>query len=321
MQIFKQSFRIMLNVEINRYNNFGSKEGLFFVYRHIKEGTLSVASLRRFIIHNPGHVDVDLNATILLFILLDILDYDIESDTIILKNKDISSFDCFVSFLEMKVIDFVLRENIINLETISYDAPKDRFYIYKKCIQIKFACFRNLLLTLNILENRTFNTYYISSNFVNFIQPYVKRKKIISQEELLDQLNRQMEQGEAGESFVLEYEKKRLQGHYNIEAIKQVSIIDVSAGYDIASFNDLDSKKLDRFIEVKTYSGKPNFHWSSNEMDIAKLKSKHYFIYLVSYEDIGKDGYEPLIIQDPISFFECHLEWQFSLDSVTVSKQ
>ena len=321
MLIFKQSFQIMLNVEINRYNNFGSKEGLFFVYRHIKEGILSVTSLRQFVVRNPGHVDVELNAAILLFTFLDVLDYDIELDKIVLKNKDLSSFDCFVSFLEMKIIDFALRENIINLETVSYDAPKDRFYIYKKCIQMKFACFRNLLLTLNVLENRTSNTYYVSPSFVKFIQPHVKKKKVISQEELLAQLNRQMEQGEAGESFVLEYEKKRLQGHHNIEAIKQVSVIDASAGYDIASFNDLDSKKLDRFIEVKTYSGKLNFHWSSNEMDIAKLKSKHYFIYLVSFEDIGKDGYVPLIIQDPISYFKSHTEWQFSIDGVTVSKQ
>lgn len=310
----------MLSAEINRYNNFGSKEGLFFVYRHIKEGTLSVASLRQFVVHNPGHVEVELNAVILLFTLLNVLDYDIESDTIVLKNNSFSSFDCFISFLEKKIIDFVLKENIINLETVSYDAPKDRFYIYKRCIQMKFACFRNLLLALNVFENRTSNTYYISSTFVKFIQPHVKRRRIISQEELLAQLNKQMEQGEAGESFVLEYEKKRLQGHYNIEAIKQVSIIDVSAGYDIVSFNDLDSKILDRFIEVKTYSGRPNFHWSSNEMDIAKLKSKHYFIYLVSYENIGKDGYEPLIIQDPISFFKNHPEWKFSLDGVTIFK-
>lgn len=57
----------MLNAEIIRYNYFGSKEGLFFVYRHIKEATLSVASLKQFVIHNPGHIDVDVDAAILLF--------------------------------------------------------------------------------------------------------------------------------------------------------------------------------------------------------------------------------------------------------------
>ncbi len=311
----------MLNAEIIRYNYFGSKEGLFFVYRHIKEATLSVASLKQFVIHNPGHIDVDVDAAILLFSLVGILDYNVKSDSINVKDSSIITLDDFISFLSTRIVDFILKENLINIETVTFDSQQDRFYINRKCIQLKFACFRNLLLTLNVFENRTNNTYFICSDFVRSVQRYVMKRKTTTQEELLAQLKKQAEQGECGEMFVLEYEKKRLKGHHKIEAIKQVSAIDVSAGYDIVSFNDLSSNKLDRFIEVKTYLGKPHFHWSSNEMDIARLRANHYYIYLVSLCEINKDGYEPLIIQNPISFFKNNPEWSSIIDGVTISKQ
>ena len=52
---------------------------------------------------------------------------------------------------------------------------------------------------------------------------------------------------------MLSYEVKRLEGHPYLSKIKQISVIDVTAGYDILSYNGVDSEKLDRFIEVKSY--------------------------------------------------------------------
>lgn len=78
-------------------------------------------------------------------------------------------------------------------------------------------------------------------------------------------------QGERAEQFVLSYEAKRLEGHPTLSKIKQISVIDVTAGYDILSYNGVDSEKLDRFIEVKSYLGSPHFYWSQNEIEKARL--------------------------------------------------
>ena len=66
--------------------------------------------------------------------------------------------------------------------------------------------------------------------------------------------------------FVLCFEKVRI-GHPLCENIKRISEIDVSAGYDIVSFNSSQSQKLDRFIEVKAISNN-GFYWSKNEFEI-----------------------------------------------------
>ena len=99
---------------------------------------------------------------------------------------------------------------------------------------------------------------------------------------MLKILAQEAEQGAEGETFVIEYEKNRLKGREDLDTIKQVSIIDAGAGYDIISYNSVDSTNLDRLIEVKTYKGEPHFHWSSKEMDEAKLRMDHSSLYLVS---------------------------------------
>lgn len=137
---------------------------------------------------------------------------------------------------------------------------------------------------------------------------------------MLKILAQEAEQGAEGEAFVMEYEKSRLKGREDLDTIKQVSIIDAGAGYDIISYNSVDSTKLDRLIEVKTYKGEPHFYWSSNEIDEAKLRMDHYYLYLVSYDEIRKDGYHPIIIKNPIYYFKDNSEWQSSIDSIALTK-
>ena len=50
-------------------------------------------------------------------------------------------------------------------------------------------------------------------------------------------------------------------------------------------------------------------------MRIARIRKEHYFIYLVDYEKIGLDGYEPIIINDPIAFFKNNDNWNITPDS------
>jgi hypothetical protein len=50
----------------------------------------------------------------------------------------------------------------------------------------------------------------------------------------------------------MEYERQRLMDKG--KSIERISPYDVTAGYDILSYDNVDSTEYDRFIEVKSYS-------------------------------------------------------------------
>lgn len=58
----------------------------------------------------------------------------------------------------------------------------------------------------------------------------------------------------------------------------------MGAGYDILSFNSATSLSYDRFIEVKSFHGKPHFYWSSNEKNTSELWGDKYYLYLVDLD-------------------------------------
>ena len=310
----------MLNERISRFSNIGNKDGLFFVYKSLLSGVTSITSLKQFVMHHPGHIDVEVDATIMLYADLNMLVYDEENDIILLTTRDLKDLEQFINILSKKLFDFAVREGILNIDTLSYDMQVDRFYIDKKCISLRYACIRNLLISLGIFERRSDTSYYVFSEYVNKAIPHIKNKRKLSQELLLKILEQEAEQGVEGEAFVLEYEKRRLAEREDLDAIKQVSIIDVGAGYDIISYDGIDSTKLDRLIEVKTFKGKPHFHWSFNEMNEAKLRMDHYYLYLVSYDEMREEGYHPIIIKNPIKYFKENSEWQSSIDSIMIKK-
>lgn len=310
----------MLNERISRFSSIGNKDGLFFVYHSLLNGVTSVYALKQFVMHHPGRIEVEVDAAIMLFVDLNILQYDEEDDIISLIIRDLGDVAKFVNCFSNMIFDFVLREGVVIVDSLLYDVQVDRFYIEKNCVSMRYACIRNLLISFDILVRRSSDSYYVSTEYVNKAIPHIKSNRKLSQGNLQNKLEQDARQGAEGETFVMEYEKRRLEGRTDLDAIKQVSIIDVSAGYDIISYNDIYSTKLDRFIEVKTYRGKPHFHWSSNEMNEAKLRMDHYYLYLVSYDEMNKQGYRPIIIKNPINYFKNNAEWQTSIDSVVLIK-
>jgi hypothetical protein len=90
--------------------------------------------------------------------------------------------------------------------------------------------------------------------------------------------------GEAGEQFVINFERARLI-HAGKEAfadrIEQVSaIIGPSAGFDIRSFEKNGS---DRFIEAKTtkYGKNTPFFVTPNELRFSRENAPHYYLYRI----------------------------------------
>ena len=83
----------------------------------------------------------------------------------------------------------------------------------------------------------------------------------------------------------------------------------------MVSFLDEKSTSIDKYIEVKTYQGKPHFHWSANEIKVAKIRGDQYFIYLVDLDKIVVPDYEPLVIQNPASYLNNNPNWLSTPDS------
>lgn len=88
--------------------------------------------------------------------------------------------------------------------------------------------------------------------------------------------------GDAGEQFVLNFERARLirAGRESLaERIEQVSItVGPSAGFDIKSFEE---NGADRFIEAKTtkYGKNTPFFVTPNELQFSKENASQYFLY------------------------------------------
>ena len=86
--------------------------------------------------------------------------------------------------------------------------------------------------------------------------------------------------GELAEEFVLKLETKKLKNTNKYP--KQLSHVDVSAGYDIVSYNK-NGEEI--YIEVKGFQSNYSFHWSENEISVSKNLLDKYYIYCVRFKD------------------------------------
>lgn len=149
--------------------------------------------------------------------------------------------------------------------------------------------------------------------------PEVKRRKIG-----IDNLEAALEQkriaGANAEEFVVAFEKRRVVAPPKPESILRISDYDVSAGYDVVSYEGPDSVAYDRFIEVKSCTIDRRFFWSKNEIQQAKIKRAQYFLYLVNPEKICEVDYEPMIIRNPYENVFLDQSWSREAQSWLFSK-
>lgn len=194
------------------------------------------------------------------------------------KNYDKLSFQNYL----IDVLFLKYGEQILKLVSLKqqYDVEKKYFYILRNKIPLKFM---GLIMLLN-----DYNEVYFEDNRVVIVGNYLKglfvnkkRVKAITLKELEKRLLRQKELGNEAEEVVMEYEKsKLLKVGIELKPI-QISLIDVSAGFDIVSYFS-DDKNDEKYIEVKSCDDRYTFHFSQNEVRIAKEKKDRYFLYLVN---------------------------------------
>jgi hypothetical protein len=221
-----------------------------------------------------------------------------------LSNEKHFNFRLLEIILSVVKDDEVFHE-IFNSRTISFDVIYNQIQIDRGAFRFRYANFRHLLLSFSFLQEHpepSIRKFIIHQRyrklFDSSLLPEIKRKKI-GVEQLEKMLAQKQIHGREAEDYVLVYEKKRLSGHPKIKHVEIISGYDVSAGFDIVSFDSCASQSHDRFIEVKSYAGQPNFHWSRNEMKKAGYMKEQYFLYLVDRTKMKDEDYKPLKIQNP----------------------
>lgn len=202
--------------------------------------------------------------------------------------------------------------NLINLDMFVYDADANRIRFKNELFPLEFSAIRNALISQGLFElERTSQRtiFYLAEKYTNIIRIRIKKqKKKFSLEQLKKRLEENELAGELAEQFVLNFERKRLPDDMKNE-VRIISSIDVSAGYDIVSYETSSSMEIDRFIEVKAVDREMGFFWSENEYEVAKLKGTRYYLYLVDLENIREENYEPMMICDPVNSIMKSDDW------------
>jgi hypothetical protein len=211
----------------------------------------------------------------------------------------------------------MFKEGVIPRDGIEFDPSIGKYCIPSYRIQLRFAPMRNLLIESGLLSDSN-HVFYFADN------AKVTRSCIdldlsgMTPNQLVLKMEKDKEIGEAAEKAVLKYERARV-GGLNADKIQQVSLVSVSAGFDIASFDSAESDGYDRLIEVKAV-GDSGFHFSYNEMQQATKYGKSYCLYLVVAAHMHDNSYVPIIIRDPITFLKSNNEWRSVPDSLHFTK-
>ncbi|MHB0883243.1 protein NO VEIN domain-containing protein [Paenibacillus sp. SEL1] len=205
-----------------------------------------------------------------------------------------------------KVLSKILTNDefsdFLDLDSIYFDYLHEAYIIKNNHIPFKYSGVRNLLIELGFFSSssQVKNLLVIHVGYNDFLKGILRpvRKKI-SIKKFKEMQVLKEKYGREAEEFVLNYERNRISEHAQASKISQISDIDVSAGYDIISFNSLTSLVFDRFIEVKSYSKNLSFYWTNNEINVSRNKGSNYYLYLINREQMNEDGYEPYIIANP----------------------
>lgn len=212
----------------------------------------------------------------------------------------------------------MINEGLIPIERIRYDLDAKCGYLRQRDIPIRYSQMRNYLIDSGILIVNEGKMLFSQSGLSILQKKTATLEGGMTPEELLTKLERNREAGAEAEAFVMDFERGRL-GEPLAEALQQVSLISVSAGYDIASFETDESTRYDRFIEVKAV-GSNGFYLSTNELQAAKKFGKQYYLYLVDMRKKGHDGYKPEIIQNPSVIFAESGDWRIIPESYHITR-
>lgn len=150
--------------------------------------------------------------------------------------------------------------------------------------RLKYSGIRNLLIEFGAISSITPEGSYVASDKLSTY--FLDRKKLLHYTEFEGRLRASEELGRKAEILILEKEKERFNDYPDLlSKIQHISLLDVSAGYDIKSFEKMPEKDGEwqpKYIEVKAVSESDlRFYWSKNEINKAKQFGRNYYLYLL----------------------------------------
>lgn len=227
--------------------------------------------------------------------------------------------EAIINFLVKECIVLLTEEGLFDFDSTVFDPEKGHLSIKRSAFPLAYAAIRNFLTTAGALEKESNGEIGIVEQYESDFSVQLRnRKDKFTLEQLMQRQAEQSQRGLEAEEYVLGLERKRLPG--KAFKIKRISDFDVSAGYDIVSYDNQDSVIYDRFIEVKCYIGKPHFYWSENECDVAQIKGEKYVLCLVDYLRINEEDYVPEYIVNPYERIFSDDTWLINIASYKIQK-
>lgn len=290
--------------ELKRLNSPGRKEELlFFLQSIIGDKTIQIDDIRVLCTHAPAryqlYVDYLIEYCISFGWILYCDGYSVSKDIL----EHLGNDSLLNTYLIESTLDTLFRNKILTAEMFVFDINEGHVLFRNELLPLTYAPIRNDLVSQSFfaIEREQQKTcFLVNPDFENKLSSFCqKSKQSMTLEQLQSRLESNAIAGAKAESFVLNYERQRINNPNLQKKIRQISNVDVCAGYDILSFENDSSTLYDRFIEVKAVSRDCGFFWSKNELKIAQLQGDKYFLYLVNLSQIGDAGYCPMIIQNP----------------------
>jgi hypothetical protein len=236
--------------------------------------------------------------------------YNLESKTYY-KKLVINDKTLFIPKL-YKMLRNLYKEafSIINEMDIHYGEREAQYYTKRNFISLDLSGLLMLLDGMGFVKVKNKHIYFLDKSLL--INDKVKNKRrITSLLELKEQLDKQEQLGNEAEIAAIEFEKGILSLNSIDKAPERVSLYDASAGYDIVSYMASDSNVPDKFIEVKSCADESlQFYISKNELETAKSKRNHYFLYL-----LNRKTNKFTVICDPYTMFFESEEINWAIES------
>ncbi len=292
--------------------HLGNEDQIQYILNLLKKNSCTIEGLRTACLSNQYDFVYSFKGILLLLEWLTIVKRKnniISLNTNIAFTKDGKISQQFYQLLFEQLSEDGVLNTFLNQDNVSCYAKDELILINNNLIDFKFSQFRNFLINLHffIPDKLVQNQFNINNDykelFLNVVIPLIESSmhRNVTLEEMKKKQKTQEQQGKEAEEFVLSFEQSRLRHHISIDNVKIISEDNVNAGYDIQSYQDIPAIIINRFIEVKSFSGTESFYWSKNEIDISKIKEDQYYLYLVDRDKMKKKGYEPIVIQNPYS--------------------
>lgn len=313
--------------ELKRYNDFGNVNDIIYFFREIiSNRQITKKDILILVSNLPGKI-IDAEALLIFGLAFGIVQYSSETEKYFLVDEYqnlINMPELFRNNMFDNVMTELFKNEYLTDQYFEFDNSQQRIRFKNEIFPLNKSSYRNLLVSIGFIEiekNDKMIHFFVTKNNELIMEERLKeyRKKMT-----LLQLKKSLEDkemaGEEAEKFVLSYEKKRLKDSKVCNCIRQISHIDVSAGYDIVSFKTINSTEVDRYIEVKAVKNDFHFYWSVNEYSSAKVKGNKYCLYLVELTKIENVDYEPYIIENPYEFFEENSDWLIQTQTYSLRK-